>query len=179
MGTDHGDDGRPILAVTLMLLAALASAAGSNPAAAESRAELIAAQDDPPPADTSAVANQQLTLAQLGYGDLTVTGSRTTIPIELPLRPGQAVLTTSTFTLRYVLSPAIDAGSSSMTVSVNGTPRANRQPGGNDGRRPGHRRAPHADGPAAPERGHRALGRHRAQPARRRLPAGERPPSGG
>lgn len=84
----------------------------------------IAVQGDTPPVDSSTSGTQQLTLAQLGYGDLSVTASRSTIPIELALRPGQAVLSSSTFTMHYLLAPGIDPGSSSITVSVNGVTRS-------------------------------------------------------
>lgn len=78
----------------------------------------VSSQSTPTPGPT-----QLLTLGQLGYADRTVKGSRSTIPVELVLRPGQTVLTSSTFTLNYDLSPAIDPEISSITVSVNGAVR--------------------------------------------------------
>lgn len=85
----------------------------------------IVSQEDgstePQPQTTD--AKQLLTLAQLGYGDQTITATRSEIAIELPLRPGQAILTTSTFTIRYSVSPAVDLTTSSLTVLVNGEPR--------------------------------------------------------
>lgn len=111
----------PAIIVTAMTLLALLVPLGTSGAAlATAGPSLLAVQDDTLPATSPADGVQQLTLAQLGYGDLTVTSSRSTIPIELALRPGQSVLTDSTFVMHYVLSPTIDPATSSMTVSVNG-----------------------------------------------------------
>ncbi len=93
-------------------------AAGDSHPAETFRTAPISAQSDPAPE-----ATQLLTLGQLGYPDQTIRGSRSTIPVELVLRPGQTLLASSTFTINYDLSPAIDPDVSSITVSVNGAVR--------------------------------------------------------
>ncbi len=118
-----------MLAAIALVLAGLVAPLTPEPAMATSVVALpIMAQTDATPAPQApADPTQTLTLAQLGYGNQTVQASQTTIPIELPLRPGQALLTDSIFTIRYTVSPIVDLATSSITVSVNGEQRTTAQ----------------------------------------------------
>ncbi len=111
-----------------MLVALLAPLDSTTSAAAEGGPAPIASQtDDSMAAQPATDPAQLLTLAQLGYGNQTITASRAEIPVELPLRPGQAILTNSTFIIRYTVSPAVDLATSSITVQVNGESRTTAQ----------------------------------------------------
>lgn len=115
----------PIAALlALLLLALIAPLAPPATVSATNDVSPIVSQDDEAPV-TQAPADQTqfLTLAQLGYGNQTIQASRSTIPIELPLRPGQSILTDSSFVMRYNVSPVVDLTTSSITVSVNGEVR--------------------------------------------------------
>ncbi len=116
-------------AVLVAVVAALLAPVGSTTGAvATDRSAAISSQTDVSMAAQPATdPTQLLTLAQLGYGDQTISASRAEIPVELPLRPGQAILTDSTFTIRYTVSPAVDLATSSITVQVNGESRTTAQ----------------------------------------------------
>ena len=112
----------------VMFAALLAPLDSTSSAAARGGPTPIVGQTDQTTNSQPAVDPAQLlTLAQLGYGNQTVTASRAELPIDLPLRPGQSILATSTFTLRYSVSPAVDLTTSSITVRVNGEARTTSQ----------------------------------------------------
>ncbi len=114
--------------LALLLLALIAPLAPAATVSAANDVNPIVSQGDETPVTQVPVdPTQMLTLAQLGYGNQTIQASRSTIPIELPLRPGQALLTNSSFLIRYNVSSAVDLATSSITVSVNGDTRTTAQ----------------------------------------------------